>query len=157
MSLNGTLLVLTALLTTACGFGSFPDEQGNYSNQFPKTPLSNQICQVDSDCVITPYHDGSCCPKTCNEEPHVFNKDTFETMRAHQKDICKDLNLRCPKTKCSRPLFDRVATCTEGHCTIEKVWPERTKQKAKAPTKSKGAKKKGGKRKGQKRKGQKRR
>jgi len=54
-------------------------------------------------------------------------------------------------------VFDRVATCTDGHCTIKKVWPERNKQKAKAPTKSKGAKKKAGKRKGQKRKAEKRR
>ena len=137
MTLSRILLTAVLTLAAGCGFGSYPDKDGEYAKQFPKTPLSNQICQVDEDCRVTRYRDGSCCPEPCNKEPHVFNKDTLERMRAHQRDVCKDRILRCQKPKCSRPLFDRVATCTEGQCTIQKVWPERKRQKATAPTRSK--------------------
>ncbi len=140
MTLSRILLTAVLTLAAGCGFGSYPDKDGEYAKQFPKTPLSNQICQVDEDCRVTRYRDGSCCPEPCNKEPHVFNKDTFESMRAHQKEICKDADFTCEVNQCTQLDIQRNARCTDGHCTIEKTRPEATDGKTKKLGKNKAQK-----------------
>jgi len=158
-------LFLTAILSSACGFGSYPDNDGSYRKQFPTTPLSNQVCQVDEDCVLTARRDGSCCDATCGKK-YVFNNDTFERLQAHQADICAEGKFDCPMAECVPASTTKAAKCVEGHCQIVET-PKLAKAakaakikkgklgkggkaKSKAP-KQKGGKSKAGKRKAQRR------
>ncbi len=145
MTLPRILLTAIPIFAASCGFGSYPDKDGDYAKQFPTTPLSNQVCQVDEDCKITRYHDGSCCPEPCNKEPHVFNKDTFERMRAHQEEICKDAEFTCVVNKCSRLNYTLTPRCTDGHCTIEKKGRDSTRGKTQKGGEAKSGEAKSGK------------
>jgi len=159
MSLPPATLAVFAILGIGCGFGSYPDKDGSYSKQFPTTPLSNQVCQVDEDCVATAYRDGSCCPDSCAATLNIYNRETFDRLQAHQAEICADGEFDCLKKNCKPLTYTQEARCVDGHCTIIKTDPEPTgKQKAaKAKAaKAKAPKQKGGKRKPGKRKVQKR-
>ena len=146
---------VVGLLTMACGFGSYPDKDGNYTDQFPATPLSNQVCHEDGDCVATPYKDGSCCPDNCSAQFNVFNKETYERLRTHQKDICSDGAFECDPGTCEPLNYDQKARCTDGYCTIEKISFDSPALNTKAG-KRKAGKRKAGKRKAMKQKAGKR-
>jgi hypothetical protein len=117
------LLMLS--FTAGCTLGVSPDEDGEYTKQFPTTPLANQVCQVDDDCVLTSRRDGSCCDANCGQK-YVFNNDTYERLQAHQGDICAEGTYGCPTAKCKTPIPRYSAKCRAGYCQVIKV-PKTTK------------------------------
>ena len=110
-----TVLAATGLLSLACGFGTHPDENGLYTPQFPKTPLSNQVCEEDRECVITSKIDGNCCGDPCGES-QPFNLSYYDTLSKHQKDICSDATFTCPDAKCPQKATKTVARCVNQRC-----------------------------------------
>ena len=155
MNLQRCLTMAISVLVMGCGFGSYPDKNGSYTNQFPTTPLSNQVCQEDKDCVATPYRDGTCCPDTCQPELNVFNTDTFAQLRAHQEEICAEGAFECATVSaCELLPYDQRAVCSEGYCRIERYGHHSKPPKGKAD-KAKAKGQKAGKRKAKKQKAKK--
>jgi hypothetical protein len=124
--MNPLFLSALSLLLSACFLGTYPDRDGKYDKQFPTTPLSNQVCQVNADCIVSEYTDGSCCSRPCDALPTVYNQDTYDRMRAHQKDICKSDDFSCTEPDCVESTATLFAACTEGHCALVKTPPAPT-------------------------------
>jgi hypothetical protein len=110
------LLMLS--FTASCTLGGSPDERGEYAKQFPTTPLANQVCQMDRDCVVSKYRDGNCCPTACHTRLQTFHQDTYKILRAHQSSICVEGQYTCPLDACPPADTPTEARCIEGYCML---------------------------------------
>jgi hypothetical protein len=117
--LQSTSLFLT-LLGLACGFGTHPDAGGRYTPQFPQTPLNNQVCETDLECMVTRRRDGDCCGNACNNS-QAYNLSSYEALLAHQNDICPSAEFECPHVKCEARISKTVARCVNQRCVAVEV------------------------------------
>jgi len=113
-------LLFIGLLATACGFGSRLNEDGTYTKQFPKTPLSTQECTTDEECTVTSRRDGNCCGDPCAQS-QVFNLSYYDLLVTHQEDICANAEFECPVATCPEPTTRNVGRCINQRCAAVAV------------------------------------
>ena len=118
------LVITSIVLFFGCSLGQHVDQDGKYSSLFPKTPLSDSPCIEDQDCVVSHLIDGQCCSDPPNAASHLYTKDQFEQLLAHQRLICNDQQdpYTCPEHAESGHIeYVYQGACVEQRCVKKKV------------------------------------
>ena len=110
------LWLLALFMLQACSFGSRPSTDGSFSRLFPKTPLSNDLCLHDQDCVVSDLTDGNCCPEPCDPPANLFHRDRLSKLKAHIQQICEPDTFECTVAECVEPTVRYEGRCIEKRC-----------------------------------------